>query len=123
MIRIQEKGSRFVLLDEKEYEEKMFGQLNNQLHYKSLQSDPTSKHLALVESWCSKWLGKGEIAHEVAKGVLNKEARPGVAFGNIKTHKTGNPLRLITSCCGTAIENLSAGGNFGAWVCISYCPF
>jgi len=86
----------------------MFGQLNNQLHYKSLQSDPTSKHLALVETWCSKWLGKGEISPEVTRWVLNKEARPGVAFGNIRTHKTGNPLRLITSCCGTAIENLSA---------------
>lgn len=25
-----------------------------------------------------------------------------------KTHKANNPVRLITSCCGTAIENLSA---------------
>ena len=33
--------------------------------------------------------------------------KTGVAFGNIKTHKAGNPLRLITSCCGKAIENLS----------------
>ena len=49
---------------------KMFGQLNNLLHYKSLQSDPTSKHLALVESWCSKWHGKGEISPKVAKRVL-----------------------------------------------------
>ena len=54
VIRIQDKGSRFVLIDDKEYEEKMFGQLNNRLHYKSLQPDPTSKHLALVQSWCSK---------------------------------------------------------------------
>ena len=45
---------------------------------------------------------------EVAKWVLNKEAKPGVALGNIKTHKAGNPLKLITSCCGTAIENFSA---------------
>ena len=112
VIRIQDKGSRFVLIDGKEYEEKMFGQLNNQLHYKTLQSDPTSKHLASVDSWCSKWLGKGEISPEVAKWVLNKEAKPGVAFGNIKTHKAGNPLRLITSCCGTAIENLSAFTEF-----------
>ena len=95
VIRIQDKGSRFVLIYVKEYEEKMFGQLDNQLHYKSLQSDPTSKHLALADSWCSKWLGKGEISPEIAKWVLNKEAKPGVAFGNIKTHKTGMPLRLV----------------------------
>ena len=73
----------------------MFGQLNNQLPYKPLQSDPTPKHLALVESWCSKWLGKGEISPKVVKWGLNKEARPGVAFGSIKTHKMGNPLRLL----------------------------
>lgn len=66
----------------------------------------------VVESWCSKWLGKGEISPEVAKWVLNKEARPGVAFGNIKKHKTSNPLRLVTSCCGMAIENLSAFTEF-----------
>ena len=31
-----------------------------------------------------------------------------MAFGNVETHKSGNPLHLITSCCGTAIERLSA---------------
>ena len=78
----------------------MFGQLNNQLHYKSLQSDLTSEHLALVDSWYSKWLEKGTISPEVAKWVLNNlEVRPGVAFGNIKAHKTGNPFSFITSCC------------------------
>lgn len=35
-----------------------------------------------------------------------------MAFGNVKTHKEGNPLRLITSCCGTAIERLSALTEF-----------
>ena len=35
-----------------------------------------------------------------------------MAFGNVKTHKEGNPLRLITSCCGTAIERLSAFTEF-----------
>ncbi|XP_022810516.1 uncharacterized protein LOC111347550 [Stylophora pistillata] len=112
VIRIQDKGSRFVLTNEREYEEKMFGQLNNQLHHEPLQLDPTSKYLALVESWCSKWLGKGEISPEVAKWVINKEARRGVAFGNMKTHKTGNPPRLITYCCGTAIKNISAFTEF-----------
>ena len=40
------------------------------------------------------------------------EPKPGVAFGNVKTHKESNPLRLITSCCGTAIERLSAFTEF-----------
>ena len=28
-------------------------------------------------------------------------------FGIVRTHKVGNPVRIITSGCGTAIENLS----------------
>ena len=59
-----------------------------------------------------KWVRKGEISDQLANWIINKKAKPGVAFGNIKTHKDGNPLRLITSCCGTAIENLSAFSEF-----------
>ena len=81
--------------------------VNNQL-----QLDPTPKHISVVERWCSKWLQKGEISPEVANWVNNQKAKPGVAFGNVKTHKEGNPLRLITSCCGTPIENLSAFTEF-----------
>ena len=28
-------------------------------------------------------------------------------YGLIKTHKVGNPVRVITSVCGTATENIS----------------
>jgi len=65
-----------------------------------------------VEQWCSKWLQKGYISLEIASWVFNRKAKPWVAFGNIKTHKKDNPLRLINSCCGTAIENLSAFTEF-----------
>ena len=112
VIRIQDKGSRFVLLNSVDYEEKVLGQLQNDLHYKPLHSDPTTKHVYLVEKWCSKWLQKGEISPKIADWVNNKKAKLGVAFGNVKTHKEGNPLRLITSCCGTPIENLSAFTEF-----------
>ena len=112
VIRMQDKGSRFVLLNSVDYEEKVLGQLQNDLHYKPLHSDPTAKHVYLVEKWCSKCLQKGEISPKIADWVNNKKAKPGVAFGNVKTHKEGNPLRLITSCCGTQIENLSAFTEF-----------
>ena len=36
-----------------------------------------------------------------------KDSTPGKMYGNIKTHKIGNPTRVITSGCNTAIENLS----------------
>lgn len=51
---------------------------------------------------------EGQINQNIANWVIKNKAKPGKAFGTIKTYKNGNPLRLITSCCGTAIENLSA---------------
>ena len=68
--------------------------------------------MVVVEGWCNKWIRKGEISDQVANWIIHKKAKPGVAFGYIKTHKAGNPLRFITSCCGTAIENLSAFSEF-----------
>ena len=53
-------------------------------------------------------LVKAKIFLEIAQWVTENTPKPGVAFGNIKTHKIKYPLRVITSCCGTAIERLSA---------------
>lgn len=107
VIRIQDKGSRFVLLSKDNYVSKMVSQLDNPLHYRELARDPSETHLALVKAWGEKWLRKGEISPEIAEWVSAINAKPGVAYGNVKTHKLNNPLRLITSCCGTAIERLS----------------
>ncbi|XP_068675529.1 uncharacterized protein [Montipora foliosa] len=112
VIRIQDKGSRFVILNQEEYQDKMLGQLNNNLHYNKVNSDPTPEHFEKVKNWGRKWLGEGQISQEIATWVTNLEPKPGVAFGNVKTHKEANPLRLITSCCGTSIERLSAFTEF-----------
>jgi hypothetical protein len=108
VIRIQDKGSRFVVIGKEDYIAKMDGQLNNTQHYNRLEENPTDRHLDKVKTWSSKWLLKRQITDEIANWVVNEDARPGTAFGNVKTHKKDNPVRLITSCCGTAIENLSA---------------
>ena len=106
MVRIQDKGSRFVILNQEEYRDKMLRHLNNSLHYNKVNSDPTPEHFVRVKNWGRKWLGEGQISQEIATWVANLDPKPGVAFGNVKTHKEGNPLRLITSYCGTSIEGL-----------------
>lgn len=93
--RLQDKGSRLVLINSTEYNDKMFGQHNNPLHYKVLKSDPSSKDLGVVEQWCSKWLQRDGISPEIASWIVNKKAKPGVAFGNIKTHKKNNPYYFV----------------------------
>ena len=112
VIRIQDKGSRFVILNRQEYQSKMLGQLNNSLHYDIVDLDPTLDHFEQVKTWGRKWLSERQISQEIATWIINLEPKPGVAFGNVKMHKRDNPLHLITSCCGTAIERLSAFTEF-----------
>ena len=107
IIRIQDKGSRFVILNRQEYHSKILGQLSNSLHYDKVHSDPTLDHFEEVKNWGRKWLSEGQISQEIATWITNLEPKLGVAFGKVKTHKRDNPLRLITSCCGTAIERVS----------------
>jgi len=105
-IKIQDNSSKFVVIDTDEYNAKMREQLQNPLHYDKLSSDPSSHHLDVISHWAKKWLDKGQISDDIAQWAVNGNAKPGKAFGTIKTHKAGNPLRPITSCCGTAIQNL-----------------
>ena len=90
----------------------MLGQLNNDLHYDRKDSDPTLDHFEEVKNWGRKWISEGQMSQEIATWVVNLEPKPGIAFWNVKTHKTDNPLRLIICCCGTAIERLSTFTEF-----------
>ena len=47
------------------------------------------------------------ISEKWKKFITVKDSTPGKMYGNVKTHKIGNPTRVITSGCNTAIENLS----------------
>ena len=111
-IQIQDKGSKFVVIDKSDYEAKMKEQLENPLHYQKLEHDPSADFVEVIKQWSKKWFDKGQINEEIASWVVNGSAKPGKASGTIKTHKEGNPFRLITSCCSTAIENLSAFTEF-----------
>ena len=101
--KIQDKSSKFVVIDTDDYEAKMKEQLTNPLHYEKLDSDSSTDFVNVISQWGKKWLDKGQINEDIAQWVVNNNPKPGKAFGTIKTHKEGNPLRLITSCCGTSI--------------------
>ena len=54
MITIQDKGSRFVVLGQQEYQNMMLAQLNNYLHYDILDHDPALDHSEVVKEWSRK---------------------------------------------------------------------
>ena len=46
-------------------------QLNNDLHYDSLDSAPTLDHFEVVKEWSCKWFSEGHISQEIATWVVN----------------------------------------------------
>ena len=106
-VRLQDKGSRFLILDRQDYIDKVESNLNDG-SFDVLPSDPSIIFTETVKNWGEKWINKGEIAEPLLDCILNNKAKPGTNYGLIKTHKPGNPIRLITSGIGTAVENLSA---------------
>ena len=105
-IRIQDKGSRFVILDNLDYEEKVQQQINRSSFEKNSEN-PNKIYEKRVDTWIEKWYNDKNISKKWKKFITVKDSTLGKMYGNVKTHKIGNPTRVITSGCNTSIENLS----------------
>ena len=60
-VRLQDKGSRFVILDRQDYIDKVESNLNDG-SFDVLPSDPSIIFTETVKNWGEKWINKGEIA-------------------------------------------------------------
>ena len=58
-----------------------------------------------MSNWLNKWPDK--ITEEWKKCITPNNSSAGKMCGMVKTHKIGNPVRVITSGFDTAIEKLS----------------
>ena len=105
--RIQDKGSRFVILDNDDYIEKIDYQLRRRSSFSELNDDPSNDFEINVIMWIEKWKRNGVFNGSWSRFIKPSNSTPGKMYGLVKTHKEGNPVRVITSGCGTAIENLS----------------
>ena len=57
---------------------------------------------------CIKNLEDFRVLHKIWDNYIKSNyCKPGTMYGLIKTNKENNPVRVITSGCGTAIEYLS----------------
>ena len=104
-IRMQDKGSRFVIVDKDEDISKAHTQISRS-SFLSIEHDLTPRHVDKVKSWATKWLAKGKITQKWFDYIVNENATPAKNSTLYKTHKSGNPVRLLTAGCNTAIENL-----------------
>ena len=106
VMRLQEKGNRFIIVDKQTDHEKADDQIER-TYYLKIDYDPTTLHIDKVKEWATKWISRNEISKEWAKYIVNENAVPGKNSTLYKTHKPNNPVRLLTTGCNTAIENLS----------------
>ena len=106
VMRLQDKGNKFVVVDKPTDLSKSESQIIKSSMVK-VEDDPTKLMIDKIDNWCRKWTDKGHLSAEWASIILNKEARPAKNSPLYKTHKNDIPVRLLTSGCGSATENLS----------------
>lgn len=77
----------------------------NTLHFIEVDHDPTNRHIVIVNNFVEKW--KHELTKQWIDFISCNEARPGKNSTFYKTHKSNISVRLLTTGCGTAIQNLA----------------
>ena len=104
--RLQGKGSRFVVLDNQGYVKKIEYQLGRSL-FEEVDHNPSKLFSEKVNLWIQKWTENKVLDKNWSKFIETSFAAPGKMYGLAKTHRADHPVKVITSGCGTAVENLS----------------
>ena len=93
-IRRADKSSNFVIMDKTEYLDKMDAILSDKTKFTTINRDPTKTNVVKI----NKLIDAANAASgDLHFSRITGEYSPGYAYGNVKTHKTGNPLRPIIS--------------------------
>ena len=107
-IRLQDKGGRFVVLNNTDYTQKVQDQINCS-HLTETETDLSSQFENEIKQWQEKWKDLRKLPKEWITYTTPSNPKPGTMYGLIKTHKPNNtnPARTISSGCGTSSEYLS----------------
>ena len=106
VVRVQCKGSRFVVLDNEDYVKKVEHQINRS-SFQRLEYDPTKSFEVKVNTWVEKWSQMNILDQKWKSYIQTECSTSGKMYGLIKTHKNDNPARIITSGCNTTVESIS----------------
>ncbi|CAN7984777.1 unnamed protein product, partial [Ixodes hexagonus] len=99
-----DKGKGTVLLDRKEYDEKMCEILNDPLHFVKLNHDPTAKSERQLVDHLQADL---RLDQTLYRRLFSSDGATPKIYGLPKVHKEGCPLRPIVSFVGSPTYNLS----------------
>ena len=89
-IRVKYKDSKFVLLTNEKYWEKVQYQINRS-SFTLLNSDPTKIFEDKINTWIEKWISQKAIDENCKRLIKQKDVKPGKMYGMIKNYKESNP--------------------------------
>nr|XP_027227563.1 uncharacterized protein LOC113819538 [Penaeus vannamei] len=105
-----EKGNGIVLLNKKDYVNKMMDIISDTNKFNLVQRDIFSVMLQCegkINRLLSKLLTNDVITQDTYRNLYAKESTPGIMCGLPKVHKDGIPLRPILSAIGTCSYQLA----------------
>ena len=91
--RSQDKGSRFVVLDNQDYVEKIEYQLGRS-SFEELDHDPSKLFSEKVNLWIQKWTENKVLDKSWSKFIEPSFVALGKMYGSVKTEKADNPVKL-----------------------------
>ena len=121
-IRFFDKGTGWVIDNNRNYENKVLDHLNDPSTFHPINTPedvtPIPREIASINQiffeWTEIYLTSEDISSKIAQWVIKDSSRPGYNYVNYKVHKPeANFLgRLITSGCGSPTERLAEFSEF-----------
>ncbi|VEL34817.1 unnamed protein product [Protopolystoma xenopodis] len=92
-----DRGGATVIIDKKQYTEKMERILRDRTTYRILNKDSTMKINGILSGMLKDMHRNGEIDAWTRNSIVRNDARPPTAYELEKIHKEGEPLRRIVN--------------------------
>ena len=102
-----DKGNCFVVMDKKEYEEKMLTLLSDTNTYQKITKPPFKRIERELNSQLLDLKRQHKLDERTYRKLHSTDGIPPAIRGSVKHHKPGNPLRPIVTCNNTSLYNMS----------------
>ena len=90
--------------------------------FKHFPQDPSKQFEMKVNDWIQKWHSENILDNKWNSLITPSCSTAGKMYGNVKTHKENNTVRVMASGCNTTVENLSIGNENVLFVLASELP-
>lgn len=107
MVSTSDKGGVTIISKKDEYFSTIRALLSDLNSFTPLDDDPTVKIKGRINRFLDKLYHGSYISDELKKSLKTWNIIPPRLFGQIKYHKTGNPIRLIVSTINSAAYKMS----------------